>query len=86
MSKGKNGHEVAEQSLLRQIRLEMMEPKVCFVCIEVDFAISSTDFYEVNISVYDSSVLEQKNHSNVFCFSSAEICFPDWVRFFLLQY
>ena len=46
-SKGKkNGKEVVEQSLLRLIALKMMEPKVCLVCIKLDFAISFTGFFE----------------------------------------
>ena len=28
-------------------------------------------------------LLDQKKHPNLFCFSSGEVCFPDWVSLFL---
>ena len=53
LSKGKNGYEIVEESLLPQIHMEMMEPKVGLVYIKLDFAISFTDL-GTKISVHDS--------------------------------
>ena len=67
-SKGKNRDEFVKQSVLPQIHLEMMEPKVCLVCIKLDFVTSFTDFCEAKISVNDSFSFGTKNIPTSFVF------------------
>ena len=85
MLKGKNGSDVVKHLSLPQIQLDMIELNVCSVSIKMDFVTIFTDFCNAKSWVYDSfRFWTKKKHWDVFCFSSAEIWFHDWVSFFCI--
>ena len=80
-------HKAVEKFSLLQTQLDIMEPNIYLVSTKLDFVTIFTDFCDAKMRVYDSFCFgPQEKRSNVFCFSSAEICFPYWVSFFMHQY
>ena len=73
------------RTMLRSINKVEDDGTECLFLRNLIFLIFS-DFSMRKFRCTIASILKQKKHCNVFCFSFGEIWWSDWVRLFLHQY